>query len=170
MSGKPDLVLKLPAQRWYWIGIIAAATIPTIIGLLLSYQFLTSPPPDLRQKAIVLPGVLIFTFGSPLVAIWSARTIRHKNLTRFWPIFGHALLRATMVQALFACVQIIAVLSSSQIELNIPTAAGMTVALLVMQAFAWFFIALPLTLICTLIYRFTALTRGVSIHVTDVFS
>ncbi len=147
-----NYTLKQPARRHARIGAFYASVLPIIIGLLImSGAFGTM---NYADRSVSLPVALTFLLGAPLVAIISQSIIAKRQKIDFWNVVEVSLITATVMQIAFGTLYIIVY------ALTADTDPGFTYLIstsLAIHAIFWFILTVPITLLCALIFRLSAL-------------
>ncbi|NNE57112.1 MAG: hypothetical protein HKN36_03305 [Hellea sp.] len=144
--------LRQPAKRYARIGAFYACLLPVIIGLMFLVG--TFGQAFEIDKALNLPISLAFLFGTPIVAWLSQSAITRRKRLDYWNLVEVALLRATIVQIIIGLSY--AIFYTSQAPHLIIFADLLRVSLTA-HTILWATITLPLTLICCLIFKHSAL-------------
>lgn len=143
--------LKKPAERHARIGAFYACLLPMIIGLMMLGGHIGSTI-DLRT-AVTLPIAIGLIFGTPIVAWLSQDTLKRREQIDYLNLMEIALLRATILQFLFGTLCIIYLYQSQ----NMFEFKSLLSACLTVHTIIWVLVTLPVTLICCVIFKLSAL-------------
>jgi len=143
--------LKKPADRYARIGAFYATLFPFTIGLLLLGGATGGAS---IERALVLPISISLIFGTPIVAWLSQKVIaKHKKLD-YWKLFEITVLRATILQLLFGSLCIVYLYNSTH---NLFEFKSLISAFLTVHTILWFVLTVPLSVVCIVIFKLTAL-------------
>lgn len=147
-----NYTLKKPANRHARIGAFYAALLPVIIGLMLLGGMSSS---GLNiEKALILPVAIALIFGTPVVAWLFQDAISKQTRIDYWKLIEIALIRASILQLIFGSICIVYIYNSS---LNLFEFQSLFSAFISVHSILWVIITLPLTLVCSVIFKITAL-------------
>ncbi len=147
-------VLKKPAVRHARIGAFYATLVPVIIGMILLLELARWGLGT--AKAINLVIAVNMLFGAPIVALLSQIAISKRQKFDYWGIVEIALLRATIVQVGFGALYLLFYTLKTQ---DMASFTQVLTTSIIAHPVLWFTITLPLTLICALIFRLSAMRR-----------
>ena len=144
-------MLKKPANRHARIGAFYATLFPVTIGLLL----LGGTVGDLRpERALVVPIAIALIFGTPIVAWLSQSAIAKQSRLDYWKLLEITILRATILQLIFGSLCILYLYNSTH---NLFEFKSLFSAFLSVHTILWFLMTMPLSLVCVVIFKLTAL-------------
>lgn len=144
-------MLKKPANRHARIGAFYATLFPVTIGLLL----LGGTAGDLRpERALVVPISIALIFGTPIVAWLSQSAIAKQSRLDYWKLLEITILRATILQLIFGSLCILYLYNSTH---NLFEFKSLFSAFLSVHTILWFLMTMPLSLVCVVIFKLTAL-------------
>ena len=144
--------LKKPANRHARIGAFYAALLPVIIGLLLLGKVIGG---DFgMERAIITPISISLVFGTPIVAWLSQDAIAKRNRLDYWKLLEITLTRATILQLIFGSLCIVYLYNST---LNLFEFKSLISAFITGHTMLWFVLTLPLSMVCIVIFKLTAL-------------
>lgn len=147
-----NYTLKKPANRHARIGAFYAALLPVIIGLMLLGGMSSS---GLNiEKALILPIAIALIFGTPVVAWLFQDAISKQTRIDYWKLIEIALIRASILQLIFGSICIVYIYNSS---LDLFEFQSLFSAFISVHSILWVIITLPLTLVCSVIFKMTAL-------------
>jgi len=134
------------------IGAFYSAILPIIIGLLVSMGL--AEQEFNIDKAFNLPLTLAFIFGTPIAAWLTQDELMKRPKVTYWDIIEIGLIRATIIQAAFGIIFLIYYLLHTQNVGALGTLLSMGLAL---QAIFWVLITLPLTIVCAVVFKLSAM-------------
>jgi len=144
--------LKQPATRSGIIGAFYVAIIPVVMGLIVLSGF-AKQEFDYDQ-ALHLPLAVAFIFGTPVVAWLTQDAVKSRGAVTYWDIFEIGLTRATILQTFFGIVFLIfyVTLATDKVPVSQMFSTG-----LMMQTILWGVVTLPLSLVCAVIFKLSAM-------------
>lgn len=145
--------LKQPANRHARIGAFYSALLPVIIGLMLLGG--TAGSALNLEKALLLPISIGLIFGTPIVAWLCQDAITRQQRLDYGKLLEIALYRATVLQLIFGTLCIVYLYNNT--NYNMFEFKSLISAFLVVHSALWFVITLPLSLVCSVIFKLTAM-------------
>jgi len=106
------------------------------------------------DKALMLPIAIIFLFGTPIVAWLSQDAIMRRERLDYMALVEVALVRASIVQLIFGSLYLLYYIKSTN---DMATISYLLMTCITAHVILWFAITLPLTLICSVIFKLSAL-------------
>jgi len=148
----PEYQIRQPAKRYARIGVFYACLVPVIIGLMVlvgTFGLILN-----FDQSLNFAVAIAFLVGTPIVAWLSQQAIAHRQKLNYRSLVEVALMRASIVQIIFGFGYMIYFTSRSPITIPFVELLGLS---LTIYAIVWGTITLPLTLICCLIFKHSAL-------------
>lgn len=143
--------LKKPANRHARIGAFYATLFPVTTGLLL----LGGTAGDVSlERLVIIPISIALIFGTPIVA-WLAQSAisKHARLD-YWKLLEITVLRASILQLIFGSLCIVYLFNSTH---NLFEFKSLFSAFLSVHTILWFLMTVPLSIVCVVIFKLTAL-------------
>ncbi|PHR54672.1 MAG: hypothetical protein COA43_16320 [Robiginitomaculum sp.] len=185
MGTQPDAYLKLrtPERRSLWLGAVCACIIPVGIGIYMLWPYFEylrwecasssitakcfkNLPDGAEQLLFVYPFSLTFIFGTPLVAWLSCKRVSKAKSLCMSDILRIAIDQAGKVHLLaltiIVTLDILASLSKNSSSFDIFEYILIIMPICIANAFLYGLITVPLSWLCSHIFRFTALTEIVA--------
>jgi len=147
-----NYTLKKPARRYARIGAFYAALLPVVIGLML-LGGLSNSAVNI-EKILILPVSMALIFGTPIVAWLSQDAIAKRNNIDYGKLLEIVVLRATILQAVFGSLCIVYIYNYSS---NLFEFKSLISTFLSIHTILWGLVTLPLVLVCSIIFKLTAL-------------